>query len=82
MSPNWPAERPQPLAPRLWQASSNTGMPCRFATSMMAGISASWPKRCTGTMALVRGVMAASTSFPVVLKVAGSRSTKTGVAPR
>ncbi len=33
-------------------------------------------------MALVRGVMAASTSAPVVLKVAGSRSTKTGLAPR
>ena len=40
-----------------------------------------WPKRCTGTMARVRGVIAASTVSGSILKVSASISTKTGVPP-
>ena len=44
-------------------------------------MSAAWPNRCTGRMALVRGPTARSTSSGRRAKVSGSMSTKTGVAP-
>src|SRR5690606_27042723 len=44
-------------------------------------MSAHCPNRCTGTIALVREVTAASTASAQMLKVSGSMSTKTGVAP-
>src|SRR5438105_12012848 len=63
-----------------WQASWMRSSRCRRASSSKAGRSAGLPCRCTGTMALVRGVIARSTR-------AGSRfsdestSLKTGRAP-
>ena len=44
-------------------------------------MSATRPNRCTGTMARVRGVTARATAAGSRLKVAGSMSTNTGVAP-
>ena len=44
-------------------------------------MSAMSPNRWTGQIALVRGVMAASTGRGRSTKVSGSMSTKTGVAP-
>ena len=44
--------------------------------------SAAWPNRCTGMMALVRGVMAAMAACRIdVERRRGSMSTSTGVAP-
>ena len=42
-----------------------------FAISMIASISAHCPKRCTGTIAFVFGVMAASIAFGSIVKVSG-----------
>ena len=44
---------------------------------MLAG----WPYRCTATIARVRGVIFFSTSAGSMLKLSGSQSTNTGVAP-
>ena len=44
-------------------------------------MSAHWPKRCTGMTALVRGVTAAASAAGSRLKVAGSMSANTGLAP-
>ena len=49
--------------------------------ALMASMSATWPYRLTGMMALVRGVIAASISAASMLQVSGSTSTNTGVAP-
>jgi hypothetical protein len=68
----------QPIA---CAASSITGMPRWFASSMIGAISADWPKRCTGMIALVRGVIAAIAARVSMLNVPGSTSTSTGVAP-
>jgi outer membrane receptor for ferrienterochelin and colicins len=57
---------PQALIERMevvkGAASSITGMPCLAAIVLMASISAHWPYSETGIIALVRGVMAASSS--------------------
>src|SRR5258708_36168894 len=52
-----------------------------WAMARMRSMSAGKPKRCTGIIARVLGVMAASSSAGLRLKVAGSMATKTGVAP-
>ena len=44
-------------------------------------MSAAWPYRCTGTIALVRGVIARRTASTSRLQLTGSMSTSTGVAP-
>src|SRR5262245_3819774 len=44
-------------------------------------MSADCPNRCTGTIALVRGVIAAIAAAGLMLKVSGSMSTSTGCAP-
>ena len=49
------------IAPWAWAASSMRTSPLRSAIFAKAGTSAAWPYRCTGKMALVRGVIAAST---------------------
>src|SRR5260370_17974941 len=48
---------------------------------MIPSMSADWPKRWTGMIALVRGVMRVSASATSMLKVSGQESAKTGVAP-
>ena len=58
-----------------------TGMPARAATSTIGAMSALWPNRCTGMIALVRGVIAAATAPASMLNVAGSMSTNTGARP-
>ena len=45
-------------------------------------MSALRPNRCTGMIALVRGVMARASAAGSRLNVAGSMSTRTGRAPR
>ena len=47
----------------------------------MASMSALWPKRCTGMMALVFEVILAAALTASILKQIGQESTKTGVAP-
>ena len=47
----------------------------------MGSMSAIWPNRWTGMMALVRDVTACSIRFGSILNVTGSMSTKTGLAP-
>ena len=79
--PKLPARRPRNVAPWAWQASSTTARPCRSAIAPIMSMSATRPNRWTGTMALVRGVIAASIRFASMRYVSGSMSTKTGVAP-
>src|SRR6516162_8249382 len=62
-------------------ASSITGMPARPAISRIGSRSALSPKRCTGMMALVRGVIARVTASGSTVYVNGSISTSTGRAP-
>src|SRR5260370_37722516 len=50
------------------------------AMARMRSMSAGKPKRCTGIIARVLGVMAASSSAGLRLKVAGSRCKKTRLA--
>ena len=64
-----------------WALSSITFRLCFSAIAQMAGMSAHWPYRCTGMMALVLGVMAASIFFGSMQRVLGSQSTNTTVAP-
>src|ERR1039458_402385 len=72
MSPMLPARRPLYSAPWACAASSTTTNPWRRAMSMTGSMSAGCPKRCTGMMALVRGVMAASIRVTSRLNEAGS----------
>src|SRR5260370_22323453 len=48
---------------------------------MIPSISAGWPKRWSGMIGLVRGVMRVSASGTSMLKVSGQEAAKTGVAP-
>jgi len=59
-------------------------MTCRLfllAISIISSISAICPKRWTGIMALVFGVIAFSINSGTMLNISGSVSTNTGVAP-
>ena len=56
-------------------------MPWRFATSIIASMFAHCPKRWTGIIAFVRGVMAFSRLSADMLKESSSMSAKTGTAP-
>ena len=53
--------------------------PVAAAISMIGSMSAIRPCRCTGMIALVRGVIAASISAGSIVQVTGSTSTKTGL---
>ncbi len=66
-----------PSAPNAWAASSISGSPSAASSASGAGR----PKRCTGMIALVRGVIRRATSSGSRLSVTGSMSAKTGVAP-
>src|SRR5262245_11879434 len=59
-----------------------TGMPCRRPMKVRAPRSADCPYRWTGRMALVRGVIRASTWAGSIVYVTGSTSTYTGTAPQ
>ena len=52
-SPNAPALVPSCSAPHAWAASSSTARPRSFASALSAVMSATWPNRCTGTIARV-----------------------------
>ena len=67
-----------PCEPNACAASSTSGSPKARSSSIGAGR----PNRCTGMIAFVRSVIARSTSAGSRFSVAGSMSTKTGVAPR
>ena len=55
--------------------------PCFLAIATIASISeTTWPQ-CTGMIALVRDVIAASTAFGSIVHASGSTSTTTGSAP-
>ena len=58
-----------------------TRRPCRPARAYKRSRSTGNPARSTGTMARVRTVIAASTLERSIKRVAGSISTKTGIAP-
>ena len=62
-------------------ASSITRRPCFLAMAYSLPMSTGRPARYTGMMARVCGVMAASTASRSMLRVRGSISTKTGLAP-
>ena len=66
-----------PWAPKAWAASSTIGMPSAASAPSAAGR----PKRWTGMIAFVLGVMRAATSSGSMFSVTGSMSAKTGVAP-
>ena len=66
-----------PSAPKAWAASSSMGRPNAASSASGAGR----PKRCTGTIAFVRGPIRRSTSSGSRFSVTGSMSAKTGVAP-
>ena len=53
----------------------------RPRSAMMARMSAGWPYRCTGRIAAVRGVMAASIAAGSMVSRRGSMSANTGRAP-
>ena len=55
--------------------------PGAAAMAAMAGMSAAWPYRCTGRMAAVRGVIAASIAAGSIVSLRGSMSANTGRAP-
>jgi hypothetical protein len=52
-----------------------------LAVAMIGSMSAGCPYRCTGTIALVRGVIAAARPSGLRVSESGSTSTSTGVAP-
>ena len=79
-SPRVPAGRPFQLLPAAQAASSTIGTP--GAAAAIASTSAHSPNRCTAMMALVRGVTALRTASGLTLKLTGSTSTRTGVAPQ
>ena len=62
-------------------ASSITASRCFFATAITASMSAICPYKCTGIIAFVRAVTAASSLEPSLLNVTGSISTNTALAP-
>ena len=82
MVPSEPARRPRYSPPGLWAQSSITGTLCFCATAMIRSIAAHCPARCTGTIARVRGVIRASSLSGSRLRVLGSTSQKTRLAPR
>ena len=59
-----------------------SAMPCRSAIAMIRSMSATRPNRCTGKIARVRGVIAASIRPASMRYVSGSMSTKTGGGAR
>ena len=66
-----------PAAPNACAASSISGRPRAASSASGAGR----PKRCTGMIAFVLGVIRAATSSGSRLRVTGSMSANTGVAP-
>ncbi len=58
--------------------SSITYKLCSSVICITASISQDWPYKCTGTIALVFGVMALRKPFISILNVRLSTSTKTG----
>ena len=76
-SPSAPAFTPPSAPPTACAASSITGTP----RSRSSGTGARLPNRWTGTIALVCGVIAASTVSRVTLNVSGSMSHHAGRAP-
>ncbi len=66
-----------PGEPKACAASSMIGRSNRRSSSIAAGR----PKRCTGMIAFVFGVIFRSTSFGSMFSEPGSMSAKTGVAP-
>ena len=76
---------PAPTSFQRWPwacaQSSTTARSCAEAISMIRSMSAIWCPRCTGMIARVRGVTAASTASGSIVQVASVTSTNTGSAP-
>ncbi len=66
--------------PMACALSSITARLYFFAMVIISSIGAAWPYRCTGTMALVFGVIAFSSEAGSMQKVFASTSEKTGVS--
>ena len=82
MSPIEPMRRPFHSVGIACAASSITLSPRPRAIVMIASRSAAWPPKCTGSSALVRGVILLSIWLASMLRVSGSQSTSTGIPPR
>jgi len=80
MAPRLPTLCPSYCTHWAWAASSITSSPCSFAMAFNAFMGAGCPAKCTGMMAFVRGVSAASTADGSRQKVSRSTSTMMGVA--
>ena len=76
-----PTLRPLELPPMVGAASSTTSRPCCVAMSLIGAMSQASPIWSTGMIAFVRFVIRFSTSAGSALKVRGSISQKTTVAP-
>ena len=80
-SPIEPILRLPTAASTAWAASSISFSPCVWAIASIASMSQGAPAKCTGRIALVRGVIARSIASGSMLSVARSTSAKTGCAP-
>src|SRR5262249_28684557 len=80
-SPKLPMRRPRQLEPMAWAASSMMRSRCRAAMSYRRSMSTGSPAKCTGMIARVRSVMAASACSRSVLRESSPTSTNTGRAP-
>jgi hypothetical protein len=80
-SPSPPTGRPLYSAPRAWAASSSTKTSRARAACTSGSMSHGNPYMWIGTIARVRGPIAAAAASGAMLAVAASASTNTGVAP-
>ena len=76
-----PILKSAPRASIAWALSSTTNRPCSSAILRISRIGAHWPYRCTGTIALVRLVIALRIASGSMLRVSLSQSTSTAVQP-
>ncbi len=81
MSPKLPIGLPFHVDPMASAASSITRSLCSAASAYNASMSHGRPPKCVGMIALVRGPIRAAVAARSRLRVPGSTSTNTGVAP-
>ncbi len=81
MSPKLPMRLPRQDEPIASAASSITRSLCFAASSYRPSMSQGRPAKCVGRIARVRGPIRAATAARSRLRVPGSTSTNTGVAP-
>ena len=80
-SPIVPTGWPPNVAPIDCAASSSTARSCSLASRCTPSMSAAWPNKCTGMIALVLSVTRPAAAARSMLKSVSIESTNTGVAP-